>query len=215
MGKIINLLNRKFGRLLVIKFSHKDKFHKAHWICKCDCGFVKSICGRSLLSGDTKSCGCYRIDELKSESVRNRVSAYNKKVGRWAGKNNPGYGKKGAKNVSYRKEVRDKIRLSKIGDKNPAWKDGASCYKYSLIFHRNKFKNIILCRDHYTCQNCGITKMLSFKVFGRNLSVHHINYNKKDCTPNNLISLCHGCNARANQKRSFWKSFYQNKIQNV
>ena len=32
-----------------------------HWICKCNnCGNIKSISGKSLRNGDTKSCGCIK-----------------------------------------------------------------------------------------------------------------------------------------------------------
>lgn len=34
--------------------------HCIHWICKCECGTIKSISGRSLRNGDTKSCGCLK-----------------------------------------------------------------------------------------------------------------------------------------------------------
>lgn len=39
--------------------SFADK--SVHWICKCNnCGNIKSISGRSLRNGDTKSCGCIK-----------------------------------------------------------------------------------------------------------------------------------------------------------
>lgn len=52
-----NLVGQRFGRLLVIE-RDAIKTHHAKWICKCDCGEVKSVFSMSLIRGDTLSCGC-------------------------------------------------------------------------------------------------------------------------------------------------------------
>jgi len=54
----INLLNKKFGRLLVIKDLNKTKNESAIWLCKCDCGKLTEVRSRCLKFGKTKSCGC-------------------------------------------------------------------------------------------------------------------------------------------------------------
>jgi hypothetical protein len=36
------------------------------------------------------------------------------------------------------------------------------------------------------------------------LVVHHINYNKSDCSPENLMTVCESCNARVNGNRTLW-----------
>lgn len=53
------MIDKKFNRLTVIKFSHYDKNHRKHYLCKCDCGVEKTIQGSLLKSGNTKSCGCF------------------------------------------------------------------------------------------------------------------------------------------------------------
>lgn len=55
-----NLLDKKFGRLTVISFSHKNNKNVPHWLCHCECGNVVIVNGYSLLKGKTKSCGCNR-----------------------------------------------------------------------------------------------------------------------------------------------------------
>ncbi len=52
-----NLTNKKFNKLLVIKFAYMKATH-SYWRCKCNCGNEKIIKGTSLLKNLTKSCGC-------------------------------------------------------------------------------------------------------------------------------------------------------------
>lgn len=63
---IIDLVNKKFGRLVVIKFYKKNKHGGSDWECLCECGKIKIAHGSNLISGGTKSCGC-----LHDESSRN------------------------------------------------------------------------------------------------------------------------------------------------
>lgn len=62
MGKLIDLTGKKFGRLTVIERVENGKNGHARWNCKCSCGNVKAIKGYHLMSGDTRSCGCYAIE---------------------------------------------------------------------------------------------------------------------------------------------------------
>lgn len=62
MGKLINLTNKKFGRLFVIGRTENDRHGKPMWKCRCDCGKLLAVRGAALLSGHTVSCGCYCRD---------------------------------------------------------------------------------------------------------------------------------------------------------
>jgi len=79
----------------------------------------------------------------------------------------------------------------------------------TISFYGNKeFRQIILKRDKYTCRCCGMSNIRSLKFYGETLSIHHIDYNKKNCFPRNLITTCKICNAKANTNREYWKNFY-------
>lgn len=56
-----DLTGMKFGRLKVISFKGIEN-HKAIWNCECQCGNNISVIGRSLVCGNTSSCGCYQRD---------------------------------------------------------------------------------------------------------------------------------------------------------
>ena len=50
----------RFGRLVVLGYAGKDRYSR--WYCECDCGNVVSVNIANLMSGTTKSCGCYGAD---------------------------------------------------------------------------------------------------------------------------------------------------------
>lgn len=60
--RLIDLTGKRFGRLVVIERAENDKQGQARWLCRCDCGNTKVVCRRELLNGDTKSCGCLRVE---------------------------------------------------------------------------------------------------------------------------------------------------------
>lgn len=89
-----------------------------------------------------------------------------------------------------------------FGILNPAWNGGISFEPYSPKFNK-KLKTLIKERDNYKCLLCNKRKILC---------VHHINYNKKDCRPENLITLCRSCNSKVNGKRKYWEKYFKNII---
>lgn len=62
--KLINLVGKKYGRLLVIEKADLVKGH-VRWLCKCDCGNECIVHGSALKSGNTTSCGCYKTENAK------------------------------------------------------------------------------------------------------------------------------------------------------
>lgn len=63
MPKAFDLTGKKFGRLTVLRLSHKEKYNK-FYICLCSCGIEKTIYQGSLSRGSTKSCGCLNKEVL-------------------------------------------------------------------------------------------------------------------------------------------------------
>jgi hypothetical protein len=68
MPKFKDLTDRRFGKLTVLlRDPHKTKYSRPQWLCRCDCGAELSVWSASLLSGNTKSCGCRRRDVGKEK----------------------------------------------------------------------------------------------------------------------------------------------------
>lgn len=103
--------------------------------------------------------------------------------------------------------------LNNKGKNHPNWKNGIGNLPYPFEFN-DKLREKVRKRDNYQCQNCNMTEEEHLIVCGVNLSVHHIDYNKKNCKEDNLIALCIQCNTRANYNRAYWKKHY-NELMNV
>jgi hypothetical protein len=89
-----------------------------------------------------------------------------------------------------------------VGEGNPNWKGGIACEPYAPIWVDKRFKSGIRERDNHTCQNPSCRKNSD------GLTIHHIDYDKKNCDLKNLITLCVSCNCRANYDRDFWEAGY-------
>lgn len=64
MPRQLELINQKFGRLTVTKKTFSVS-GKTHWECLCDCGSQVTVVGSDLKNGNTRSCGCLKIDLRK------------------------------------------------------------------------------------------------------------------------------------------------------
>lgn len=99
------------------------------------------------------------------------------------GSKNPFYGKR------HSPELQAQIASKITGDKHPNWKGGVSTLPYGIGFTR-KFKRLIRERDGNKCQRCGKTRMQNWRA----LEIHHIDSNKSNNNPDNLITVCSSCN---------------------
>lgn len=95
--------------------------------------------------------------------------------------------------------------LSKLntGCLNANWKGGISCEPYCFEWSFKEYKDFIKERDKNTCLNSCCQKVDS------KLRIHHIDYNKKNCHPSNLITVCSSCNSRANKDRDWHTAWYR------
>lgn len=92
--------------------------------------------------------------------------------------------------------------INNRGSGNPNWKGGISCEPYCQDWTKD-LKELIKQRDGYKCLNPDCWGA------DKRLDIHHIDYNKKSCGPENLITVCRSCNARANFNREWHESWYK------
>lgn len=64
MAKLIDITGQRFGRLVAVRYVGNKK-----WLFKCDCGKEKVIARKSVISGDSKSCGCLAKELTRARSI--------------------------------------------------------------------------------------------------------------------------------------------------
>ena len=105
---------------------------------------------------------------------------------------------KGKKRPPRSEEWKKNISISHKGSKaHWCWKGGISFEPYSINWTET-LKRSIRERDYYVCRLCS-------KPQGDIAhDVHHIDYDKKNCNPENLITLCKKCHSKTNSHRDYW-----------
>jgi len=134
--------------------------------------------------------GRIHIGKPCSEETKKKISIANK--------GNPSYFKG--------KKWTESMRIKLSGANSPHWKGGSSFELYPPAFNQY-LKKQIRQRDNYTCQECGVLE----KQLKRKLSIHHIDYNKKNNNPDNLISLCPNCHSKTGFNRKDWEDYFRDK----
>ncbi len=90
-----------------------------------------------------------------------------------------------------------------VGSNHYSWRGGISAEPYCFIFKNKEWRGIIYERDkekfcwNPLCEDRGSQENL-----------HHIDYNKKNCGPKNIIKICNSCNGVANFNRDWWEGYY-------
>lgn len=108
-----NLLGMKFSRLTVINFDgydmRKNGERCAMWICKCDCGTENfRVEAHSLMTGNTRSCGCLHKELAIHHSSGTRLyQTYKNMLHRCYDENNKNYPLYGARGITVCEEWKD------------------------------------------------------------------------------------------------------------
>jgi len=152
-----------------------------------DCN--KKISTRCGIYGGGRCNVCANKIENLSRTTRQNMSDNHADV---SGENNGRFG------LPVSEETRSKLSLSHGGTGIPFENT-----KYGTEFTK-ELKEQVRKRDNYKCQICGVTQ----NEIPRKLSVHHIDYDKLNCTLNNLVSLCQSCHMSTNTNREFWIQYF-------
>ena len=230
--------------LIVNLGSQKDKNGNYYSIALFLCPYCLQEVIKRLSPGKiAKSCGCMKkeftsiLHKGKIVSKETRKKQSEAKKGKYTGEHNPNYGngdkirgennpmfgKKGKEHPKFgfkhTEEFRQNQSKRMTGENNPMfgihnsrelspnWNGGSSFLSYPPEFNK-PLKQSILERDNYTCQ-CPDCEHLSER-----LEIHHIDFDKKNNNPENLITLCNKCHNKTKgiNNREYWINHYQKSI---
>lgn len=189
------------------------------------CDYCKSEVEKRLTVGRiSKSCGCKRneliaeshIGKKHSEETREKQSksmvGYKRTIESKIKQSRANKGRKLSKD--WRKKISKSTKerfenpknhpmYGRYGELSGNWQNGKSFEIYPIEF--KQIKKFILERDNYICQypRC-------MEIHDR-LHIHHIDYDKQNNNPENLITLGTSCHTKTNgkNKRIYYTEFYQ------
>lgn len=164
MPKLIDLTGQKFGRLTVLNISKKRSGKRVEWVCKCDCGKEVVISGTHLVSGHTKSCGCYKIDIVRERTGKHFLSRKERLYVTWMNMRSRCRNKNNKRYKSYGGRG---IKVCEEWDNYLAFREWAlsSGYTEELTIER------IDVNGDYCPENC---RWASWKEQARNKTTNHI-----------------------------------------
>lgn len=197
-------------KLRKIGFKRRHSKETKAKISKSHIGIKHTEETKRKLSENRKGNKHWNWGKKHSKKTIQKIKQSNKKYWREhsnlrKGKNNNFYNKHHTERTKKILKIKMKNRF--VGQRNPNYTNGLSNEPYPLEFNKS-LKELIRNRDNRKCQLCGCPEVECL----RKLDIHHIDYDKENLDPKNLISLCNKCNSKANANRKYWKKYYQNKI---
>ena len=144
--------------------------------------------GRVVTEEAKKRMSMAQKGRKHTEETKRKLSEIRKKNDHWFGR-------------KHSEESKRKMSDVKRGEKHSNWQSGISFEPYTIDW-TDTLKKAIRERDNYTCQLC--------RTLGSDrLNIHHIDYDKKNCNPTNLITLCLKCHMRTNYNRKYWTQYFK------
>lgn len=117
------------------------------------------------------------------------------------------------KGQHHSEETKQKLSAALSGEKCYLWKGGISFEPYCPKFNRD-LKRRIRAFFEYRCMACG----KSTDENGKQLSCHHVEYNKQACCdgkPVHFAALCIRCHMKTNNDRERWESMLHRIIDEI
>jgi len=161
---------------------------------------------RKLSEATKKNPVRYWLGKKLPEETRKKMSKFQK--GRKHTEEEKRKRSEKMKNHKVSEETRKKISCSRKGNKHWNWKGGMS-YEIYPVDWTDDLRESIRKRDSYICQICEIHQD-ELTGWHKQLSIHHIDYNKDNLNPNNLITLCVNCHTKTNFNRKYWIDYFKN-----
>lgn len=66
----LHLIGRSFGRWTVLSLGTRGANNAIRYLCECRCGTFRLVASKSLVAGESRSCGCARQETFTSATHR-------------------------------------------------------------------------------------------------------------------------------------------------
>jgi len=183
-------------------------------LCECGCGKPVSKPGNRFVNGHWRRGKPLtkehrrKIREAKrghkhSEETRRKLSEaqrgrkHSEEIKRKMSKAQ--MGNKNCLGHEHSEETKRRISEATSCHNHYNWQGGKSLEPYGLSFN-GILKRAIRKRDGYTCQLCYVIEN------GQAHDCHHIDYDKQNNAPGNLIALCRNCHSMTGKDRGYWEA---------
>jgi len=166
------------------------------YYCK---GCNKKINSRTALYGTSFCLSC-----IMEKVVLHGKNHQSFKHGKWS-KDFHNYCECGKEICGVSKRCRSCARKEQYKDpkNHPMYINGCATIPYPSIFS-DELKAEVRDRDNHECQCCLKAEIELDEI----LAVHHIDYDKDNCSKENLISLCNSCHSKSISNRDYWFAYY-------
>lgn len=182
--------------------------------------------GKHFSEESKKKISLANTGYVPSEETRKKISEAT------SGSNNPRYGKTATPEqrqkqsesmkkfyqehpeelIHFQESMRNN-RITRMGPESNFWKGGISFEPYCPKFN-NDLKERVRSYFGYECIICGKTTEKN----GKNLCVHHVEYDKSACCdgePVHFAAMCHRCHSKTNFDRERWEAMMHRIIDEI
>lgn len=119
-----DITGNRYGRLVAIEKVDNDRNNHKRWLCKCECGNEAIVLENDLVTGKTRSCGCYYKD-TRTTSAKTHGGSKTRLFHIWASmrrrctnENTPDYKYYGKRGITVCEEWEDYEVFSKWAYEN-------------------------------------------------------------------------------------------------
>jgi hypothetical protein len=74
IGYNSNMIGKTFNRLTVLAVTERKRKNAPRYLCRCRCGKELAVDRHRILSGQTKSCGCLKLELLAARATKHGMS---------------------------------------------------------------------------------------------------------------------------------------------
>ena len=166
-----NLAGKTFGRLTVERRVGSNAHQQTIWLCRCSCGGTSTPTSAKLKNGHSRSCGCLNAERIRGLQPKAKPCGPCAATGCERLTSSPGVLYCGKHAARWKRAG----RLTLVRRENGTGNINAGGYVDVMIDGRRTYEHILVAE----------------RALGRRLPkgavVHHVNENRSDNAPTNLV----------------------------